>query len=56
MTPSEQFSTKGGTSPDFPHGEARENAAKELLDRTDITNVQKRKMLYDNAVALFGEP
>ena len=41
---------------DFPHGEARENAAKELLERTDITNGQKQKMLYDNAVALFGEP
>lgn len=41
---------------DFPHGEARENAAQELLERTDMTNDQKRKMLYDNAVALFGPP
>lgn len=41
---------------DFPHGEARENAAHELLERKDMSNDQKRKMLYDNAVALFGEP
>ncbi|MFT5539384.1 MAG: putative TIM-barrel fold metal-dependent hydrolase [Alphaproteobacteria bacterium] len=41
---------------DFPHGEGRENAAVELMERTDITDSQRGKMLYDNAVRLFGEP
>jgi predicted TIM-barrel fold metal-dependent hydrolase len=41
---------------DFPHGEGRENAAQELLERNDMSDDQKRKMLYDNAIALFGEP
>jgi predicted TIM-barrel fold metal-dependent hydrolase len=41
---------------DFPHGEARENAAAELLGRNDITHEQRSKMLYDNAVKLFGAP
>jgi predicted TIM-barrel fold metal-dependent hydrolase len=41
---------------DFPHGEARENAAADLLARTDISDAQRAKMLYDNAVKLFGEP
>jgi uncharacterized protein len=43
-------------SSDLPHGEGRHNAAKEILARTDITNTQKRKILYDNAVRFFGEP
>jgi predicted TIM-barrel fold metal-dependent hydrolase len=43
-------------SADFPHGEARENAATELLERSDISAAQKRKIFYDNAVRFFGEP
>jgi predicted TIM-barrel fold metal-dependent hydrolase len=41
---------------DFPHGEGRENAAAEIMDRTDISEAQRGKFLYDNAVKLFGEP
>ncbi|MDX1485516.1 MAG: amidohydrolase family protein [Alphaproteobacteria bacterium] len=41
---------------DFPHGEARENAAAEIMERTDISDDQRAKFLYDNAVKLFGEP
>jgi predicted TIM-barrel fold metal-dependent hydrolase len=41
---------------DFPHGEGRENAAADLLARTDISQQQRTKMLYDNAVKLFGAP
>jgi predicted TIM-barrel fold metal-dependent hydrolase len=43
-------------SSDYPHGEARENAATNLLERKDITERQKQKILYDNPVRLFGEP
>jgi uncharacterized protein len=43
-------------SSDFPHGEGRENAARGILDRTDLTAEQKRKILYDNPVKLFGAP
>ena len=43
-------------SSDLPHGEGRHNAAKEILARTDLTETQKRKILYDNAVKFFGEP
>jgi hypothetical protein len=42
-------------SSDFPHGEGRQNAALEILERTDLTDVQKRKLLY-NTGRLFGEP
>jgi len=41
---------------DIPHGELRENAAQELLDRDDLTDAQKRMILWDNAVRLYGEP
>ncbi|MDH3241278.1 MAG: amidohydrolase [Alphaproteobacteria bacterium] len=41
---------------DFPHGEGRENAAAEILARGDISDTQRAKMLFDNAVKLFGEP
>ncbi len=41
---------------DFPHGEGRENAAAEIVARDDISDGQRAKMLYDNAVKLFGEP
>ena len=43
-------------SSDFPHGEGRDNAAKELLARADLTEVQKRQILYGNAVGFYGEP
>jgi predicted TIM-barrel fold metal-dependent hydrolase len=43
-------------SSDFPHGEGRENAAAGILQRGDLTAVQKRKILYDNPVKLFGSP
>ena len=43
-------------SSDFPHGEGRENAALEILERSDLSEAQKRKLLYDNTVRLFGEP
>jgi predicted TIM-barrel fold metal-dependent hydrolase len=43
-------------SSDFPHGEGRENAALEILERNDLSDVQKRKLLYDNTVRLFGAP
>jgi predicted TIM-barrel fold metal-dependent hydrolase len=41
-------------SSDYPHGEGRENAAQELIARTDISDRQKQKILYDNPVRLFG--
>lgn len=43
-------------SADYPHGEAREDAARELAERPDLTDDQKRKLFYSNAVRLFGEP
>jgi len=43
-------------SSDFPHGEGRDNAALEILERQDLTKEQKQKLLYDNTVRLFGEP
>lgn len=43
-------------SSDFPHGEGRENAALEILERKDLSETQKGKLLFDNTVRLFGEP
>ena len=43
-------------SSDLPHGEGRHNAAKEILARNDISEAQKQKILYHNAVRFFGEP
>jgi predicted TIM-barrel fold metal-dependent hydrolase len=43
-------------SSDFPHAEARENAASEILRKTDFSEDLKRKLFYDNAIGLFGEP
>jgi predicted TIM-barrel fold metal-dependent hydrolase len=43
-------------SSDFPHGEAREEAAARFLEREDLSANQKRKIFYDNAARLFGEP
>jgi hypothetical protein len=41
---------------DYPHGDARENAAQNLLERKDITEMQKQLILYSNPVRFFGEP
>jgi len=43
-------------SSDFPHGEGRDNAALEILERQDLSTEQKQKLLYDNTARLFGEP
>jgi predicted TIM-barrel fold metal-dependent hydrolase len=43
-------------SSDFPHGEGRENAALEIIERNDLTEAQKRKLLYDNTARFFGAP
>ncbi len=43
-------------SSDFPHGEGRDNAAMEIIERNDLSKEQKRKMLYDNAASFYGEP
>jgi predicted TIM-barrel fold metal-dependent hydrolase len=43
-------------SSDYPHGEAREDAAQNLMRRQDLTENQKRKILFDNPVRFFGEP
>jgi uncharacterized protein len=43
-------------SSDFPHGEGRDNAALEILERPDISETHKRKLLYDNTVRFFGAP
>ena len=43
-------------SSDLPHGEGRHNAAKEILVRNDLSEAQKQKILYHNAVKFFGEP
>jgi predicted TIM-barrel fold metal-dependent hydrolase len=43
-------------SSDFPHGEGRDNAASEILERTDLSDTRKRKILYDNTVKFCGEP
>jgi predicted TIM-barrel fold metal-dependent hydrolase len=43
-------------STDIPHSEKRENSATKIIDRTDLSEQQKRKILYSNAVRLFGEP
>ena len=43
-------------SSDYPHGEGRDNAASEILERNDLTDAQKRQILYDNTVRFCGEP
>ena len=43
-------------SSDFPHDEGRGTATTEILERSDLSEKQKRKLLYDNTVRLFGEP
>jgi predicted TIM-barrel fold metal-dependent hydrolase len=41
-------------SSDFPHGEGRDNAARNIMERSDLSDVQKRKILYDNPVSFLG--
>jgi predicted TIM-barrel fold metal-dependent hydrolase len=43
-------------SSDYPHGEGRDNAASEILERTDLSDAQKRQILFDNTVRFCGEP
>ena len=43
-------------SSDFPHGEGREEAGRELLARGDLSPSQKKKILHDNAARFFGLP
>ena len=43
-------------SSDIPHSEKRENSASKIVDRSDLSEQQKRKVLYDNSVLLFGAP
>jgi uncharacterized protein len=41
-------------SSDFPHGEGRDNAAGSILRRNDLSDVQKRKILYDNPASFLA--
>jgi predicted TIM-barrel fold metal-dependent hydrolase len=43
-------------SSDYPHGEGRDNAASEILERKDLSESQKRSILYDNTVRFCGDP
>jgi uncharacterized protein len=41
-------------SSDFPHDEGRGDAMKEILERHDLSEAQKRKILCDNTVRFFN--
>jgi len=41
-------------SSDFPHDEGRGDAMKEILERHDLSEAQKRKVLCDNTLRFFG--
>jgi predicted TIM-barrel fold metal-dependent hydrolase len=41
-------------SSDFPHDEGRGDAMTEILERKDLTETQKRKILCDNTLRFFG--
>ena len=41
---------------DIPHGEGRHDAAAVILERADLSDTRKRKLLYDNAVRFYGDP
>jgi uncharacterized protein len=43
-------------SSDIPHSERRENSGNYTIERKDLSDQQKRKILYDNSVGLFGKP
>jgi aminocarboxymuconate-semialdehyde decarboxylase len=57
---SQEISLVGGGqilfSSDYPHGEGRDNAAAEILQRNDLSEALKRAILYDNTVRFCGEP
>jgi hypothetical protein len=36
--------------------EARENAALEILERNDLSDAQRRKILCDNPMHFYGAP
>ncbi len=40
-------------SSDFPHDEGRGDAMKEILERHDLSETQKRKVLCDNTLRFF---
>jgi predicted TIM-barrel fold metal-dependent hydrolase len=40
---------------DMPHPELRDNAAEEILERDDLSDAQKRKILGENAARFYGE-
>jgi uncharacterized protein len=40
-------------SSDFPHDEGRGDAMKEILQRNDLSEAQKRKVLCDNTLRFF---
>ena len=42
-------------SSDFPHDEGRGDAMKEIIERTDISESQKRKILHHNTVRFFED-
>ena len=41
---------------DFPHPEERDAGSNEIVKRNDLTETQKRKILWDNAIRFWGEP
>jgi predicted TIM-barrel fold metal-dependent hydrolase len=41
-------------SSDFPHPEERDAGSNEIAERNDLTEVQKRKILWDNAIRFWG--
>src|ERR1051325_3325570 len=41
---------------DIPHSERRETSGNSTIERKDLSDQQKRKILYDNSVRLFGKP
>ncbi|HYA28980.1 MAG TPA: amidohydrolase family protein [Acidobacteriota bacterium] len=43
-------------SSDYPHGEGRDNAASEILQRKDLSDAQKHAILFSNTVRFCGEP
>lgn len=43
-------------SSDFPHPEERDAGANELIERNDLTERQKRKILWENGIRFWGEP
>jgi len=43
-------------SSDYPHGEGCDNATGEILERTDLSDAQKRQNLFDKTVRFCGEP